>query len=289
VANADNERDLLDAVKGASIAQTFRLIDKIKEVSSEDSLDAHGERWLQMRWDRDRRVLLVFAQLPEEQGARFEKIIDALAAKIPDDPMFEDGTPLGVKRADALAQLASGTQSYAASRATVVVHVDAGAFAAGRGNAEIENGPMVSAETARMVSCDGVVQAVIHDQDGTPIGAGRTTRKIPARLMRELFRRDGGCATPGCRRKKALNVHHIVHWADGGPTELDNLVLLCDVHHTIVHVGKFKICGVPPKIWIERGNLPSIRVGPPEFTEETAAMFEWEAAVVLGTLGVPDY
>lgn len=289
VACPETERDLLEVTAGASVSQTWRLVNKMLEVSAEDSLDSRGERWCQMRWDHQRRLLLFFAQLPEEQGARLEKLIDAIARKMPDDPLFEHGTPMGVKRADALSELASENAAQGGPSATVVVHVDPETLANGKGNAEIEGGPMVSAETGRMVACDAVIQAVFHDEEGYPMGVGRTTRTVPARMKWELMRRDGGCAAPGCRRKKALNAHHIKHWADGGETEMDNLVLLCDEHHFMVHPGGGKISGVPPKISIERPNLPPIKVGPPDFTEDTSAMFEWEAAVVLGTRRIPDY
>lgn len=286
VACPDTEADLVELTAGASVSSTWKLVNKMLEPSAEESLEARGQRWCEMRWDHDRKLLGIFAQLPEEQGARLERLIDALARKMPDDPSIEGRTPMGIKRADALAQLASENSAEGGPSATLVVHVEPSALATGRGNAEIEGGPVVCSETARMLSCDAVVQAVIHDEEGNPIGVGHTARTIPRRLRRELYRRDKGCRWPGCRRIKALHAHHIDPWPFG-PTELDNLVLLCDTHHQMVHHGKYKIVGVPPKITIERGNLPPVRVGPPEFTEETAALFEWEQSVVLASARGP--
>ena len=51
-----------------------------------------------------------------------------------------------------------------------------------------------------------------------------------------------GCAFPGCQRGAAWSqVHHIVHWADGGPTSLDNAVLLCGAHHRLIHQGQWTV------------------------------------------------
>jgi hypothetical protein len=197
---------------------------------------------------------------------------------------------LGVKRADALSELASCTQAEGAAKANLVVYVDAEVLASGRGNAEIEGGPMISAETAKRLRCDACLEVVI-EEDGKPISVGRKYRTVPAKTARELRRRDRCCRWPACRRTKNLIAHHIKEWVkDEGPTDLDNLVLLCEPHHIMVHEGKFEVRGKPPNIRIDRTSrgLPPVRVGPPDFTEKTAAMFEWEAAVMMASGPLPD-
>ncbi len=72
-------------------------------------------------------------------------------------------------------------------------------------------------------------------RDGLPIDVGRTTREIPFRLREALRARDGTCRFPGCAATRHLHAHHVVHWADGGPTDLSNLVLLCGAHHRFIH------------------------------------------------------
>jgi hypothetical protein len=54
-------------------------------------------------------------------------------------------------------------------------------------------------------------------------------------MRRALDARDGGCRFPGCSNTRFVDAHHIHHWADGGETKLDNLVLLCRRHHRAVH------------------------------------------------------
>ena len=70
---------------------------------------------------------------------------------------------------------------------------------------------------------------------------GRTTRQVPTWLHRQLRRRDRGCRFAGCGRTKWLHAHHLTHWADGGPTDQDNLVLLCGRHHRVVHEGGWQV------------------------------------------------
>jgi hypothetical protein len=87
----------------------------------------------------------------------------------------------------------------------------------------------------RRFGCDAGVVLVAVDGDGSPVDAGRRTRVTSAPLRRALRRRDGGCTFPGCGATRHLHAHHVVHWADGGPTDLANLVLVCGFHHRFVH------------------------------------------------------
>jgi hypothetical protein len=72
-----------------------------------------------------------------------------------------------------------------------------------------------------------------------PLSVGRKTRSIPPAIRRALKRRDGGCCFPGCSCRRFVDAHHIHHWADGGETSMDNLVLLCRRHHRLVHEEGF--------------------------------------------------
>ena len=79
-----------------------------------------------------------------------------------------------------------------------------------------------------------------HGSDGSVLDVGRKTRTVPPALRRALDHRDGGCRFPGCGLR-FCDVHHIKHWADGGETRLDNLVLLCRRHHRAVHEEGFRV------------------------------------------------
>ncbi|GBF15764.1 HNH endonuclease [Rhodococcus sp. Br-6] len=95
-------------------------------------------------------------------------------------------------------------------------------------------GPL-SIATARRLACDCHLTPIVMD-DGVPLNLGRTSRTVSKKQRRALIARDHGCAFPGCGTAPAhCEGHHVKHWADGGPTDLDNLVLLCRYHHTLLH------------------------------------------------------
>ena len=90
--------------------------------------------------------------------------------------------------------------------------------------------------TVRTLCCDPVLRTVVLDTLGNPVDLGRTTRLAPPALRRALEVRDGGCVFPGCDAPSTwCDLHHVVHWADGGPTSADNLASLCRHHHGVTH------------------------------------------------------
>jgi hypothetical protein len=98
------------------------------------------------------------------------------------------------------------------------------------------NGQPVSAAAIRRITCFAGIQRIILNPDGVPLNVGREYRTVTPAQFVALIIRDGGCAFPGCTRDPGWCVaHHIKHWADGGDTDLDNLVLLCSYHHTVIH------------------------------------------------------
>ena len=98
----------------------------------------------------------------------------------------------------------------------------------------------VSAETARRLACDAAIVTMHHGPAGEVLDVGRRTRTIPPALRRALAARDGHCRFPGCQARR-VDAHHVEHWAHGGATALDNLVLLCRRHHRAVHEGGFRV------------------------------------------------
>ncbi|MBP0109074.1 HNH endonuclease signature motif containing protein [Prescottella equi] len=101
-------------------------------------------------------------------------------------------------------------------------------------------GPL-SIATARRIACDCHLTPIVMD-DGVPLNLGRTSRTVSKKQRRALIARDHGCAFPGCGTPPAhCEGHHVKHWADGGPTDLDNLVLLCRYHHTLLHHSHWEV------------------------------------------------
>jgi hypothetical protein len=150
-------------------------------------------------------------------------------------------------RADAagvtLAAPRAGTALPAlADRYQVVVHVDAEALREGAetGQSAVAGGAHLSAETSRRLACDASRSFMIDDAVGRTAGVSATRRTVPPALRRALEWRDRGCRFPGCGLQRC-DAHHVRHWADGGATTLENLVLLCPRHHRAVHEEGYRV------------------------------------------------
>ena len=103
------------------------------------------------------------------------------------------------------------------------------------------DGTAVSMTVARRLACDAGIAPMVEGPDGAPLALGRKTRAIPASMKRALLRRDGGCRFPGCSNRLCVEGHHVKHWADGGETEIENLLSLCSHHHRFVHEYGFAV------------------------------------------------
>ncbi|NEE04075.1 DUF222 domain-containing protein [Phytoactinopolyspora halotolerans] len=130
--------------------------------------------------------------------------------------------------------------------------------------AELTHGGPISSEALRRLACDADITTVLVDQHGVPLRVGRAERLVTPGIYTALIARDRGCAFPGCTRPPAwTQAHHIVHWADGGPTDLENLVLVCTYHHRVVHHGGWEVRlgtdGHPefiPPPWVDPDRTP---------------------------------
>ncbi|WP_462417951.1 HNH endonuclease signature motif containing protein [Kytococcus sp. Marseille-QA3725] len=98
------------------------------------------------------------------------------------------------------------------------------------------DGTVLTPTQLRQAACDARVVPAVLGSDGAPLEIGRADRNATGAQRGFLALRDGGCTFPGCDRPPGwCHAHHVVHWADGGPTDVDNLALLCERHHTVVH------------------------------------------------------
>lgn len=139
---------------------------------------------------------------------------------------------------------------------TVIVHLDVE-----KPVAKLHLGPVLSENDRRYLLCDATCE-VWFERDGQPIGSGRATRTISRRLRRALEHRDHGtCVVPGCGATRGLHAHHLVHWEDGGETELWNLVLVCPFHHRAHHRRDITITGPAHRLTVIDGNGDLMRRG----------------------------
>jgi hypothetical protein len=279
VENVEREQDLLDLARHATASQLERLLRAYRGVVAAERAAAGEPPELWIAFDHaDDGSLLLRGRLPAEEGALVMAALEAAQDRLAEqgvpagtrDDVAEDvpaGTrddeatdvPAGTSarsraeaRADALVAvadsfLAGASATGRAARAggdryQVVVHVDAGAMSGEEpgGRCELEDGSPLAVETVRRLACDASLVQLL-ERDGQPLKIGRKTRTIPPALRRALNARDRGCRFPGCGSRRFLDAHHIEHWADGGSTDLDNLVHLCGHHHRLLHEGGYRI------------------------------------------------
>jgi len=156
------------------------------------------------------------------------------------DSLFQHGDQ-HVDWADALQEVAQRsldtvTSPQRRTRFHTHVHVDA------TSGVTDARGCGVDQQVADYMTCDGL-RTEVFEVNRVPISVGRTQRIVPERTRRTVIHRDGGCRVPGCDDHRWLDVHHIVHWANNGPTDTDNLIALCGKHHRTHHQGRLGITG----------------------------------------------
>jgi hypothetical protein len=195
---------------------------------------------------------------------------EAPAFESAEAPSFQgasaEAPSLGERRADALVLmadtlLANEPNGRGGDRFQVVVHVDVMTLRDGDGESELADGAPIDGETARRLACDSAIVPLL-ERAGRPLGVGRKTRSVPPALRRALASRDRGCRFPGCASHRTVDAHHIEHWANGGATNLENLVQLCRHHHRLLHEGGYTVTKAGSRFVFRRPDGRQIRAFP---------------------------
>jgi hypothetical protein len=134
----------------------------------------------------------------------------------------------------------------------------------GVGTATLEGGAEISASAVRRIACDSQIVPMVLNGESVPLDVGRTRRLVSTKQRAALNARDAGCTFPSCGLPaRWADAHHIKSWLDGGPTDLDNMVLLCRRHHRLIHHSEWTVrmtaTGHPefiPPRWIDPDQAP---------------------------------
>ena len=267
VATRRNEDSLLNVAFYGTAAHVETHVRLYRQVKRNEAFEqgnlSHARRRLTLYPDDD-GSWVIHGRLSPEQGALLSKALDAakeqlfeehkeeaeevareIEKNLPNDKVL----PYAFKsrQADELERVAESflagvkSESSGGDRYLINIHTDIETLKEeGTGaESEIEDRGHVSAETSRRMACDCSVVHWHDDEEGEPLNIGRKSRSIPPAIRRALKRRDGGCCFPGCSCSRFVDAHHIRHWADGGETSMDNLLLLCRRHHRLVHEEGF--------------------------------------------------
>ncbi|HEY2599765.1 MAG TPA: DUF222 domain-containing protein [Candidatus Dormibacteraeota bacterium] len=258
VATPASEEVLLGVAQGASGTQLARICHELRRIADAEAPkraeEQLAQRGLWMHWDDD-GMLVLMARLTAEDAAVVKAALESITGSQPVRPAVDDAIDpaddrWAARRSDALVAmsehvLAGGAESLVTSPAArqVVVHVDARVLTgeSSEGRCFVEGGAPLSAAAALRLGCDAEAICLV-ERDGLPIDVGRKQRIVPDKLRLALHVRDRFCRFPGCSvPAQRTEAHHFEHWAFGGPTNLDNLLLLCGFHHRRHHDGAYRI------------------------------------------------
>ncbi len=254
-ATPKNEAELLAVALQTNAEGVEHIVRSVKQAECLGDVQAMlRSRSLSTRWD-DSGALIVQGRLTPEQGEIFLKALAKATEALSALPSDANEDSYWARRSDALIQLmgdslaagiACKSESKPGDRHQVIVHVAAETLAETDGTymekkKNVPAGTLLHPQTIRRLACDGGLVTILEDPKGEPLNAGRKTRAIPPSTRRALVSRDRHCQFPGCSQDKYVEGHHIVHWANGGKTKLDNLVLLCGRHHRAVHELGYQI------------------------------------------------
>jgi hypothetical protein len=249
----DHDEELLLAyaldATAARVEERCRQIRNVAPESAHHTQRAWVGRSLTAWHDEARGVVQIKVEIPSEEGELILRALDCAVAggevttEIDPTSPESKSTAWRAQQADALVAVMKsyldgghgGEGGSTADRYQVVVHADAQSLRGGTGRSDL---PI---ETVKRLLCDCSYATVFEDANGNPLDVGRKQRVVSTPLRRALFARDRGCTFPGCQRKRWLDSHHLKHWINGGETKPENLALLCDYHHRLLHEGGFTI------------------------------------------------
>jgi len=208
-------------------------------------------RYLRTFTDAD-GMLMIEGRLPPEVGALLVQALERAEDDVGVSAEARQTHTAAQRRADALGRVAEQALSAPGPMKRgepyqVVVDVDAEVLAdpSAEGQCCVEQGPSLSGETARRLTCDAPVVKLVEGDDGQPLSVGRKSRRVSTALWRALRSRDRQCAFVGCTRQ-GEQVHHVQHWASGGETSAQNTILACNRCHFLLHEGGFAVRGEAP-------------------------------------------
>ncbi|MEV3935521.1 DUF222 domain-containing protein [Glycomyces sp. NPDC049804] len=222
-----------------------------------DEMSQQSLAWLEVN-QRPDGMWDIEGLLTDDTGKLISNVLRTAVPPPRQDEADEDGLLPRVsgRHAEALHQMAAayGTDPSAPKRhghtATLNLTCDLATLRGEKtGRLPMLDGKPISVSKARLLACEaGVIPSVFDYSTGEAIELGRAKRLPNVALRHKLeLEQPGGCAWAGCRAPISwTEAHHLEHWADGGLTAAENLILLCRFHHSRIHTGKWDITKTGP-------------------------------------------
>lgn len=207
--------------------------------------------------------------LDGETAALALSVLHSLGAPRPTDAGGRDERTAGQRLHDAfrsvltLALRSGELPASGGVPATVLITMTAEQFESGTGLAQTSFGQLLHVDQALRLADEASVAWVVHGSKGGVLNYGTSRRVASDKQTLALIARDQGCTFPGCTDPPEwTEKHHVIPWAQGGSTNLDNLCLLCNYHHDRIDTGGWQVTmrdGVPwfvPPAWIDAAQTP---------------------------------
>ena len=267
-----DEVELLEKAKTSTPGRLWHYCVRLRHALNAEAVAAEQrfaaeDRWLQLSPFEDGSVG-ISGRFDSIGGATLRTALEPLCRRMGQG----DDRCLERRQGDAMVELAtlvldSGRLPHVASQRPhlqVTTTLETLRGLKGSPAADMEFAQPIATATVQRLACDSSIFRVIFGPESTVIEAGRARRVVSGSARRALNARDQFCRWPGCERPASWSAaHHLVHWIEGGKTDLSNLILLCHRHHWMVHEGGWKLVqaeddrllAVPPTY----GFLPPVR------------------------------
>ncbi len=274
-----NEDELLDGARSQSPDKFAATVRKHEQARAQDDgvsklEHQRSRRFAKITTDQDDGMTVLYGRFDPVTGARVETAVSHMMKQLwhQEDP--RDRATAGQRMADAIAELVTRQGKGKDGRsqgARLLLIADYDTISQQLSNPRLENGTPLPARTLRQLACDAQILPAIFSGPSVPLDLGRARRTASGSQRAALVARDKHCI--GCGAKASwCQAHHIVHWQNNGPTNLDNMCLLCSRCHHKVHdqdwtvhktpTGKYTLRRPPTTDWNPRRRTPN-RYRPP--------------------------
>ena len=247
-----DEKELLDDARSQSpdkFAATVRKHEKQRSADDGVSRLEHqrSQRYARIRTAIEDGMTVLYGRFDPITGARIETALSKKMNQLWQEEDPKNRATPGQRMADALALLLTrpgGHKDGPSQDVKLLVIADYDTIGRQLHNARLENGTPIPASELRRLACDAQILPAIFRGPSVPMDLGMARRKASATQRTALIARDKACI--GCGAKAAwCQAHHIIHWQDEGPTNLDNMCLLCSRCHHNVHDRDWQIEQTP--------------------------------------------
>ncbi|MCE2527575.1 MAG: DUF222 domain-containing protein [Actinomycetia bacterium] len=236
------ENELLDDARSQSPDKFARTVRKHEQQQAQDDgvsklEHQRTQRYAKITTDVEDGMTVLYGRFDPITGARIETAVSHMMNQLWHDEHPHNRTTAGQRMADALEQLLTrqGLDKHGRPQDVKLLLI-ASYDTVGQQlkDASLANGTPLPAKALRHLACDAQILPAIFEGASIPLDLGRARRIASSAQRAALIARDKHCV--GCGAKASwCQAHHIVHWQDGGPTDIENMTLLCSRCHRKVH------------------------------------------------------